>query len=170
MENKLKVVILCVCVCVFQVSRGHPLDSAEDSAAWRFSYTPQTWKPEVCLCVSTVCACLNTLSYLFWTLNNLPRPARSPLTSPQCICLSVHRISCSSFHCPVSGSSYFHYIKQCFAWASCLHLIFHVCGKLLLCLTLQSGGTYCNAVPAIRLVCVLFYLLVGCCLHSEIKY
>lgn len=47
-EDEVK--ILCVFVCVFQVRRGQLLNSVEDSTAWRFTYTPQTWKPEVCVC------------------------------------------------------------------------------------------------------------------------
>lgn len=38
-------------VCVFQVRRDHQPVSVEDSTAWRASYTPQIWKPEVCVFV-----------------------------------------------------------------------------------------------------------------------
>lgn len=72
----------CVCLCVFQVRRGQPLNSVEDSAAWRFTYTPQTWKPEVCMR-----ACVRSCnSYLLWTLSNLPRPAKSPPAAVFCLC------------------------------------------------------------------------------------
>lgn len=51
-------------LCVFQVRRDNQPNPVEDSVAWRSSFTPQTWKAEVCLCVFTVPICLNTLSHL----------------------------------------------------------------------------------------------------------
>lgn len=45
----------CACACVwcvfFQARRDQQQESGEDLFAWRASFTPQTWKSEVCVCV-----------------------------------------------------------------------------------------------------------------------
>lgn len=55
-------------MCVQGKGNDQP-DAVEDSAAWVSSYTPQTWKPEVCMCldgvhVCALVACFNTTPHL----------------------------------------------------------------------------------------------------------
>lgn len=105
----------------------------------------------VCVYVSVLYL---TSSELWITCPGLPNSL-----PPQYVCLCVHYISCSRvcFHCAVLGSSYFHYIRQHCAFTSCLHLIFHVWGILVL--SLQTSVTLhklCNS-PSDH-VCVGFPL------------
>lgn len=106
----------------FQARRDQLQESAEDLVAWRSSFTPQTWKSEVCVyvcvCVSADCACLNTFSDLCTTCTGLPDPlpprvhsskrTQRPFSSLHlCQAHHVSAILSSALLQPVACTSYF---------------------------------------------------------------
>lgn len=79
---------------VLQMRRNNQQHLLNNSAAWSSTYTPQPWKPEVCVCLRV----LWTVCHLSWTLINLPGPARLPPTS-------VHLLLCAAWAEPAWESS-----------------------------------------------------------------
>lgn len=91
-ENKLR--LLCVCVFRSEGTICSALWSIQPLGDWATLHKPgnQRW---MCVCVCMCdCGVGMLLSFLFWTLNNLPRPAQFFPTSMIRLCLCSLSCSC----------------------------------------------------------------------------